>query len=376
MGSKSSPPPAPDYAGAATQTAAGNLEAARAAASANRVNQTTPYGTINYSQTPTYDVEGKLNKDAGWNMTTSLSPTQQRQFDANNQINEQLGGVAQQGLGYVKSALNQPLGAANALSTSAGDPQLLQQNVQNALYKNSTQYLDPQFAQSDKALESRLANQGVTQGSEAYNAAMLNQSNARQQAYESARNSATGQAVGAAQGMFGQNLQNSQLQNATSAQDFAQRQALQQNPINMLNAVRTGQQMNTATLPTQQNVAMQQGTAGPDMLGAATAQGQYNQGIYNADQARSGAMMGGIGQLGLAAAMAPAGTFAMSDRRLKTNIKLIGKHDNGMNIYSWDYVWGEHSRGVMADEVEQIMPEAVVMHPTGFKMVNYSMLGL
>jgi hypothetical protein len=47
-----------------------------------------------------------------------------------------------------------------------------------------------------------------------------------------------------------------------------------------------------------------------------------------------------------------------------------------MNIYSWDYVWGEHSRGVMADEVEEIMPEAVVMHPTGFKMVNYSMLGL
>jgi hypothetical protein len=374
MGSKSSPPPAPDYAGAATQTAAGNLEAARAAASANRVNQTTPYGSINYSQTPTYDVNGELNKDAGWNMTTSLSPTQQRQFDQNNQINEQLGGVAQQGLGYVQSALSSPLQGANALSTSAGDPQLLQQNVQNALYNNAKQYLDPQFAQSDTALESKLANQGITRGSEAFNSAMLNQSNARQQAYESARNSATAQGVGAAQGMFGQNLQNSQLQNATSAQDFAARQALQQNPINMLNAVRSGQQMNTATLPTQQNVAMQQGTAGPDMLGAATATGQYNQGIYNAQQAGSAGMVGGLGQMGMAAAMMPAGTF--SDRRLKTNIQLIGKHDNGMNIYSWDYVWGEHSRGVMADEVEEIMPEAVVMHPTGFKMVNYSMLGL
>lgn len=375
MGSKSSPPPPPDYADAARQTAAGNLEAARAAASANRVNQTTPYGSINYSQTPTYDVNGELNKDAGWNMTTSLSPTQQRQFDQNNQINEQLGGVAQQGLGYVQSALSSPLQGANALSTSAGDPQLLQQNVQNALYNNAKQYLDPQFAQSDTALESKLANQGITRGSEAFNSAMLNQSNARQQAYESARNSATAQGVGAAQGMFGQNLQNSQLQNATSAQDFAARQALQQNPINMLNAVRSGQQMNTATLPTQQNVAMQQGTAGPDMLGAATATGQYNQGIYNAQQAGTAGMVGGLGQMGMAAAMMPAGTFP-SDRRLKTNIQLIGKHDNGMNIYSWDYVWGEHSRGVMADEVEEMMPEAVVMHPTGFKMVNYSMLGL
>ena len=412
MGKGSSPPPpAPDYAGAAQATAAGNLEAARANAAANRVNQYTPYGSIEYSRTPPSQIErmpgpppasgkggGELPpdwvdqfmsggskstpipnggdyQDGGWNLTTRLSPTQQRQFDQNNQINEQLGGVAQQGLGYVQSALSSPLQGANALSTSAGDPQLLQQNVQNALYNNAKQYLDPQFAQSDTALESKLANQGITRGSEAFNSAMLNQSNARQQAYESARNSATAQGVGAAQGMFGQNLQNSQLQNATSAQDFAARQALQQNPINMLNAVRSGQQMNTATLPTQQNVAMQQGTAGPDMLGAATATGQYNQGIYNAQQAGTAGMVGGLGQMGMAAAMMPAGTFP-SDRRLKTNIQLIGKHDNGMNIYSWDYVWGEHSRGVMADEVEEIMPEAVVMHPTGFKMVNYSMLGL
>ena len=340
MGKGSSPPPpAPDYAGAAQATAAGNLEAARANAAANRVNQYTPYGSIEYSRTPPSQIErmpgpppasgkggGELPpdwvdqfmsggskstpipnggdyQDGGWNLTTRLSPTQQRQFDQNNQINEQLGGVAQQGLGYVQSALSSPLQGANALSTSAGDPQLLQQNVQNALYNNAKQYLDPQFAQSDTALESKLANQGITRGSEAFNSAMLNQSNARQQAYESARNSATAQGVGAAQGMFGQNLQNSQLQNATSAQDFAQRQALQQNPINMLNAVRTGQQMNTATLPTQQNVAMQQGTAGPDMLGAATATGQYNQGIYNANQAANAGMVGGLGQMAMSGAM-------------------------------------------------------------------------
>ena len=375
MGKSSSPPPAPDYAGAAQATAAGNLAAARSTADANRVNQTNPYGSITYSQTPTYDASGTLNPDAGWNMNTTLSPVQQQQFDVNNQINSQLGGIAQQGLGYVQSALDKPLAAANPLASTAGDPQLMQQNVQDALYKNSTQYLDPQFAQQDTALESKLANQGITQGSQAYNAAMLNQSNAKQQAYDSARNAATAQGVSAAQGMFGQNLSNAQLQNAASAQNLQQNQVAQQNPLNMLNAVRTGQQLNTATLPTQQNVAQQQGVAGPDLLGAATATGQYNQGIYNANQAANSSMIGGLGQLGMAAAMSPAGTFT-SDRRLKTNIQLIGKHDNGMNIYSWDYIWGEHSRGVMADEVEEIMPEAVIMHPTGFKMVNYSMLGL
>jgi len=28
----------------------------------------------------------------------------------------------------------------------------------------------------------------------------------------------------------------------------------------------------------------------------------------------------------------------------------------------------------MADEIESIMPEAVILHPSGFKMVNYGAL--
>jgi hypothetical protein len=31
--------------------------------------------------------------------------------------------------------------------------------------------------------------------------------------------------------------------------------------------------------------------------------------------------------------------------------------------------------GVMAQDVEKIMPEDVVEHPDGYKMVNYSLLG-
>jgi hypothetical protein len=65
-----------------------------------------------------------------------------------------------------------------------------------------------------------------------------------------------------------------------------------------------------------------------------------------------------------------------SDRRLKKDIHLIGKHPNGLNIYSWTYIWGVPSMGVMADEVEEVMPEAVGIDPSGFKMVNYAMLGL
>lgn len=66
------------------------------------------------------------------------------------------------------------------------------------------------------------------------------------------------------------------------------------------------------------------------------------------------------------------GMGAFSDRRLKTNIIKLGKA-KGYNVYSFDYIWGEPSVGVMADEVEKIRPEAVSEY-NGYKMVNYSML--
>lgn len=72
-----------------------------------------------------------------------------------------------------------------------------------------------------------------------------------------------------------------------------------------------------------------------------------------------------------------------SDRSLKENIVCIDTHPLGFGLYLFDYKpkhrekWG-HGRqfGVMADEVETIMPEAVCVHPDGYKMVNYAMLGI
>ena len=48
MGKSASAPPAPDYVGAAKETASGNLDAARANIAANRVSQYTPYGALEY----------------------------------------------------------------------------------------------------------------------------------------------------------------------------------------------------------------------------------------------------------------------------------------------------------------------------------------
>jgi len=72
-----------------------------------------------------------------------------------------------------------------------------------------------------------------------------------------------------------------------------------------------------------------------------------------------------------------------SDRRLKENIVRIGTHPLGIGLYLFDYkpayrgVSGDGRQfGVMADEVETVMPLAVATHPFGHKTVNYAMLGI
>ena len=71
---------------------------------------------------------------------------------------------------------------------------------------------------------------------------------------------------------------------------------------------------------------------------------------------------------------------AMSDIRTKTNIVPVGRLKNGLTQYEFNYRpdFGDPNiryRGVMAQEVEQIKPEAVGVLPNGYKYVNYEMIG-
>ena len=73
-----------------------------------------------------------------------------------------------------------------------------------------------------------------------------------------------------------------------------------------------------------------------------------------------------------------------SDKRLKENITKIGIHKNGLNIYSWN--WNETARsfddkllgsefGFIAQEAQQVYPEHVYKHSSGYLMLNYDGLG-
>lgn len=83
----------------------------------------------------------------------------------------------------------------------------------------------------------------------------------------------------------------------------------------------------------------------------------------------TGGFLGGL----LGAAGGIASIF--SDRRLKENIKRIGRLGQ-FSLYEYNYIGNETvCVGVMADEVEKIVPSAVTIDAaTGFKRVNYAML--
>jgi hypothetical protein len=83
-------------------------------------------------------------------------------------------------------------------------------------------------------------------------------------------------------------------------------------------------------------------------------------------------IIGAGGKIG-AAALTPT-----SDRRLKQDIARVGTYANGLPQYEFAYRADPtvRYRGVMADEAEKFMPEAVVTGPDGYQRVNYALLGI
>lgn len=90
-----------------------------------------------------------------------------------------------------------------------------------------------------------------------------------------------------------------------------------------------------------------------------------------------------VGVLGTVAAAGSTisnvlGTIGLvfSDSRLKENIKHVGTKNNH-DLFEFNYIGNKQKyKGVMAQNILQTCPEAVVTHPNGFYMVDYNKLGL
>ena len=123
--------------------------------------------------------------------------------------------------------------------------------------------------------------------------------------------------------------------------------------------------LNAAPIPQNPSFAptSQYGIQAPDFMGATAANYAQQSQQAQASQASMASLLGGLGSAGM--------TF-LSDRRLKTDARKVGKLDNGLDVWLFRYKGDSRFQiGVMADEVADVHPEAVADTPLGFKMVDY-----
>ena len=249
-GGGSSPPPAPDYTQAARATAAGNM-----------IGQNTPYGTLAYNQSGTDQYGNPM-----YTATQTVAPGLQ------NAVNQSQNAVS--------NFQFSPFSAGNLPSYGINPGQSYQEAEMSIL--------QPQIDRQKQQTQTQLANQGIQPGSEAYKNAMYDLNNSQNNLLANVTTQGIGVGLNANNQQYNQNL-NTYNTNLTAPTSYA-------------NAVKG--------LATPSYV---QTPAGPNYLGATTAAGQYNQGIYNAQQANQTNQMNGLlglgGMLGAASIMAPVGTF-------------------------------------------------------------------
>lgn len=243
---KGKAPKTPDPITVANAQADANIKTAQATAGLNRFDQTTPFGSVNWSQDPsnpnhytsttTYDpvTQAMIDKTkAGVSGLTDratsilgqanpIAPGQQYAEDAliragsylpstkdfaQNALDVAPGanGVALQGINNLSSTMQNPMNFDGAPAMPTAN-EATRQSVADSLYNQSASRLDPKYDQASSNLESKLAAQGITQGTDAYNREMDNLSRDKNDAYTSASNAANLSGIDAMSNLFGMGM--------------------------------------------------------------------------------------------------------------------------------------------------------------------------
>jgi hypothetical protein len=275
-GGKGDAPDTPDYSALAKEQSQMQRDINRETLAANRVNQVTPYGNLNYTETGK-DQYGNPTFTA----TQTLSPEQQKILSAGQNVTQ----------GTLSSAGDILTNYANQLANPIVDQSKLAQTGINPgeVYSDAImRRLQPQIQQERASFQTQMANQGISPGSEAYE-------NARRGFDQAQNDKMTSAIVGGMQ----TGLQANQ-------QGFNQAQTNLQNPLNFINSLRTG---STVQNPNYVNPAQAQSYQAPDLMGAGQAGFNAQMGQYNAAQQGNANFMGGLMGLGSAIGGAGPGTL-------------------------------------------------------------------
>jgi hypothetical protein len=228
------------------------------------MDQDTPYGNLSYS-TQGYETykdpyTGESYEIPRYKATQTLNGQQQATLDQNQAAQYNLGALANERSEFLRDYLPN--------SEAATD------QIDSKLYDLGAKRLDPRFAQARDTAHTRLANQGITQGSEAYNREMDLLGNQENDAYNQLLLNGRGQAMSEV------NM-----------------------PLNQITALLSGSQVSNPNTPQ----TSPQGAATTDVAGMINNNYSQQMQNYNTQMQQHQSLMGGM--FGLGAAGITGGMF-------------------------------------------------------------------
>lgn len=351
-------PAAPDPAKTAEAQTATNKETAYWNAVLNNVNQITPYGTLTYKQTgggPQYNTQAYSDALAAWNAnankspavvtrqkvapngvglgritqysndggktwsntplsggagampkmedfliskdappqftsTIELSPEQKAILDKQTANQTALLGLGSDQISRIRDSVSSPFSFSSLPSYGEQDQTAAAQRAEEALMAR----LNPQFQRDEEALRTRLINQGITQGSQAYNTEM--------ERFNQAKNDARMQSI-----LSGQQYGNAELEAALRRrnQGIQEYTTTRNAPLNEYIAMTSGTQVQNPTFQSQGY----QGSQPVDYANLINNQYQSQLGQYNAQTASRNNTANSI--LGLGGSLLGAGSGSL-----------------------------------------------------------------
>ena len=301
-----------------------NLSTAVGNAWLTNMNEYGPNGSKVFDQTGMQQVTdpytGQTYDIPRFQVTTTLSPEQQAIADQQNAASLNLASLG------------------NDLSGSLGDKlrgnfTIGNEATEARLMDLGSKRLNPMFAQRSEDLRTRLANQGIKSGSEAYDREMALFGQQQNDAYNQLLLTGRGQAV------------NEQLTEDNQR-------------INQISALLGGGQVSQPMFQTGSGVNPMATTDNASIIANSDAQRMAQ---WQASQAATGSLIGGLG-----------GLFALSDERTKEDKVRIGETDDGIGIFKFKYKGSPKTEiGLMAQEVAKKKPSAVAKGADGLLRVNY-----
>ncbi len=260
----------------------------------------------------------------------------------------------------LKNLVSYAANASNQLSNmgdynfSVDGSDAARQRAEQATYQSYLDKLQPQFANQTSDLQASLANKGISIGSEAYSRAMSDLQNNQNSALNQAAYQATLAGQDAFSNSLADELRSAGFSNAAQTSYINQLlQALQ----NSYSGYDIAMDKFNVQYGADNRIAQNR---------AANAQSAIN---FGNDLIK----LGLSGSQDAASKAASVGAMAaFSDIRLKENITAVGKLDNGLTVYLFNFKGSNTPQiGLIAQEVIEQKPEAVVEDSDGYLLVRY-----